>query len=74
MDCLDKEDASVLLLLSPCIYCKGRVLGGGVLGVLVDPSLSPVNNNLLNASTSRCGLILVAAELVGESVSFEAVC
>ena len=78
MDCLDNEDASVLLLLSPCMYCKGR---GGVLGVLAGPSLSPVNNSLLNASTSRCGLFLLATELVGECViiyssfiSFDAAC
>ena len=58
----------MLLLLSPCMYCEGRTWDEGVPGTLVGPSLSPVNNNLLNASTSKCGLFLLAVERDEESV------
>ena len=66
MDCLDNDDASVLLLLSPYwIPWKGKPEVEGVGGALfgVGP-LSPVKSNLLNASTSNGTLLPDVDELM----------
>ena len=58
IDCLDRDDASVLLLLSPC-----DVANAAVLGLEIPEPLSPVNSNLVNASTSRGVLLLDIGKL-----------
>ena len=53
IDCLDDDEVSVLLLLSPRMPCNGRMEG-----VLAEESASPVIKSLVNASMPSGALIL----------------